>query len=80
MELTILAACGILMAPRNTAMYYIFVFALDKGFGTFLKLVYSKPRPYMIFDISPLHCSKEFGCPSGHSSASWTFALTIFLD
>ena len=30
--------------------------------------------------IEAIKCSKGFGMPSGHSSASSLFAITVFLD
>jgi membrane-associated phospholipid phosphatase len=34
----------------------------------------------MVMDVKPLHCSKEFGNPSGHSSGALLFSITLFID
>ena len=45
-----------------------------------LKLMYRNPRPYMVHqDIIAFGCSKSFGNPSGHSSLSACFYMTLFL-
>lgn len=45
-----------------------------------LKQFYHEPRPYMIAPyIKTAHCSKEFGNPSGHCSASYIL-IAHFLD
>ena len=57
------------------------IFALDKFYVSYFKLYYANPRPYMIQPkIEPISCSKAFGNPSGHSSASALFSIALFLD
>ena len=57
------------------------ILALDKSYVSLFKLLYHEPRPYMIEpNIKPISCSKAFGNPSGHSSASQIFTICLFLD
>ena len=54
---------------------------LDKIIISFFKLAYHYPRPWVISSsIIPISCSKEFGNPSGHSSASSLFSIFLILD
>ena len=57
------------------------VLGIDKIYVSFFKLAYAEPRPYMIEpSITPISCSKAFGNPSGHSSASQLIGLILILD
>ena len=79
----IMATVGIafILAPREKFFYYLAALTIDKLFIGYFKLAYHKPRPYMIHDgIIPMTCSKAFGLPSGHSSASNMLPLVLFLD
>ena len=70
-----------LFGSRERYIYYVSVYMFDKLYIGYLKLAYHEPRPYMAEgNIHPLSCSKAFGTPSGHSSASVTFAIVLFLD
>jgi hypothetical protein len=54
---------------------------LDKIIVSFFKLAYHDPRPWVLESlIKPISCSKEFGNPSGHASASALFSLFLILD
>lgn len=53
----------------------------EKTMNCLFKLMYSDPRPYLLNEnITPLVCSKEFGNPSGHSSASAMISIVLILD
>jgi membrane-associated phospholipid phosphatase len=70
-----------IFGTRSKSFYYLAVFALDKVQVNMYKLAFAEPRPYMIAsNIHPFTCSKQFGMPSGHSSASWTITMCFFLD
>lgn len=70
-----------LFGTRSKSMYYLAMVAVDKLVLNFLKLAMAEPRPYMIdSQIYPYTCSKGFGMPSGHSSASVLIGIVIFLD
>ena len=73
MELVTVTIFTFIWSPRPKFYYFLAVLSIDKMYVSFLKLAYAMPRPYMIdADISPkgLSCSKAFGNPSGHASAS----------
>jgi membrane-associated phospholipid phosphatase len=54
---------------------------LDKAIISFFKLAYHHSRPWVISsNIIPISCSKEYGNPSGHASASTLFSLFLILD
>lgn len=62
-------------------VYYFVMMGIDKTYVSYLKLALANPRPYMInSDIVPISCSKAFGDPSGHSSASFILGIVLFLD
>ena len=66
---------------RPKAMYYWAVFSFDKIFSSLFKLIYADPRPYMMDSaIKPISCSKSFGNPSGHSTASSMITIVLFFD
>ena len=66
---------------RPKTLYYATGFAIDKTMINLLKNAYAYPRPYLVFDdIEPYSCSKEYGNPSGHSSAAMLMAIMLFLD
>lgn len=70
-----------ILGTRQHFFYYMAVLALDKVLISYFKLAYHDPRPYMILStITPNKCSVGFGNPSGHSHASSTFAVVLFLD
>jgi membrane-associated phospholipid phosphatase len=76
-----LVAFGFLWCERSKFFYYLSVLSLDKLINAYFKLAYANPRPYMLkSDIKPISCSKGFGNPSGHSSASSLIAIVLFLD
>jgi hypothetical protein len=80
-ELLELVVIGLIWSHRSRALYYLMVMGIDKIIVGYYKLAYANPRPYMISDaITPITCSKAFGNPSGHSSASSLFAIAVFLD
>ena len=67
--------------PRSKSIYYFTLLGLFMVFESAFKLVHAAPRPYMIdCNIKAGECAREFGLPSGHSSASALFAITVFLD
>jgi membrane-associated phospholipid phosphatase len=69
------------MMKRERFFYFNFVLALYMGIMCYFKLVYADPRPFMITDkIKPIGCYSEYGNPSGHSWASMTFPIVLFLD
>lgn len=70
-----------IFGTRHHSIYYLLILGLDKILISYLKLAYHDPRPYMVASwIKPFKCSKGFGNPSGHSSASSLWAITLFLD
>ena len=78
-----MAAVGItfIFGSRNHFFYYLAILGIDKLIVSYFKLAYHDPRPYMVDPlITPYKCSKGFGNPSGHSSASSLSAITFFLD
>ena len=80
-ELLALFIITFLVGSRPKAMYFMTTLAIDKVLIGFLKLAYKEPRPYLKFlDIEALSCSKEFGNPSGHSSAAFATSIVLFLD
>ena len=82
LELVALVFISFLLGDRAKCFYYIAGFTIDKALIGMLKLVYSFPRPLYAFgeQVRAVSCSREFGNPSGHSSAAWFFALMLFLD
>ena len=80
-ELMFLVGFSFVFASREKFFYYLGMLSLDKLYISYLKLAYARPRPYMIDgEITPVKCSKAFGSPSGHSSASIIITLALFLD
>ena len=80
-ELLALFVISFLISSRPKAFYFMTTLAIDKALIGLLKIAYKEPRPYLPFpEIQPLSCSKEYGNPSGHSSAAWATALVLFLD
>lgn len=80
-EILVLLGVGFLLCSREKYFYFLVIYMLDKMQIGYLKLAFHDPRPYMAEgQIHPLSCSKAFGNPSGHSSASWAFAITVFLE
>lgn len=80
-ELIILLIVGFIFSSREKYFYYMMVYTLDKLMIGYLKLAFHAPRPYMEQGkIHPISCSKEFGKPSGHSSAAWAISIVVFLD
>ena len=62
-------------------IYYFVMFGLDKLYVSYMKLALAQPRPYMVqSSIVPISCSRAFGDPSGHSSASIIIGMVLFLD
>jgi membrane-associated phospholipid phosphatase len=80
-EQIVLMMVGLILCRRERFFYYASAYTLDKALISLLKLTYGSPRPYMVNpDIQPYHCSKEFGEPSGHSSAAIQIAIVVYLD
>lgn len=80
-EILILMGVGFLLCTREKYFYFLLIYMLDKMQIGYLKLAFHDPRPYMAQRlITPISCSKAFGNPSGHSSAAWAFAITVFLE
>jgi membrane-associated phospholipid phosphatase len=80
-EILVLLGVGFLLCTREKYFYFLSVYCLDKMQIGYLKLAFHDPRPYMAQGlIHPHSCSKAFGNPSGHSSASWAFAIVVFLE
>jgi len=70
-----------LFGTRSKFFYFLSMLTLDKVIISYFKLAYAEPRPYMISsDITPVTCSKAFGQPSGHSSASLLVSIVLFMD
>lgn len=81
LELFLTTIFSLLMMKRERFFYFNFVLALYMGIMCYFKLVYADPRPFMITDkIKPIGCYSEYGNPSGHSWASMTFPIILFLD
>ena len=80
-ELTFLLFFFFLLSSRPKAFYFAFVMGLDKMQVNLMKNIYAAPRPYLENrNIKPLSCSKEYGNPSGHSSAAMTFSVVLLLE
>jgi len=80
-ELITLVVATFLFGKRAKFIYFLSAFTCDKMVNSVLKNAFSLPRPYMENQfIKSDNCSKEFGMPSGHSSAAWTFAILVFFD
>lgn len=80
-ELLALFSITFLVGSRPKAIYFMTTLAIDKVLIGLLKIAYKEPRPYLkFFDIEPLSCSKEYGNPSGHSSAAFATSIVLFLD
>lgn len=80
-EVITLVIVTFLLGERVKFIYFLSAMTCDKMMNSVLKNAFTLPRPYMENEyIDSDSCSKEFGMPSGHSSAAWTFATLIFLD
>ena len=80
-EQLVLVAVGLIFCTREKFFYFLALYTIDKGLLGLLKLSFHMPRPYMVnSDIHPIHCSKEFGNPSGHCTAAFSFTIVVFLD
>lgn len=80
-ELLVLSIASFIWCERERYFYFLVTLSLNKMIGAYFKLAYADPRPYMMTkDIFPYSCSKGFGNPSGHSSASAVFSIVLFLD
>ena len=76
-----MAIVGLIFCTREKFFYLLTVYSIDKALIGYLKLAYHNPRPYMVeSSITPIHCSKEFGNPSGHTSAALAISIVIFLE
>ena len=80
-EMVALVVFTFLCGTRPKYFYYLAAFSLDKCLIGLMKQIYHDPRPYMVEStIHAYHCSKEFGNPSGHSSAACLISVLLFLD
>ncbi len=80
-EIITLVVATFLLGERAKFIYFLSALTCDKMVNSVLKNAFTLPRPYMENqDIKIDNCGKEFGMPSGHSSAAWTFAILVFLD
>lgn len=76
-----LVAVGLIFGTREKFFYFLALYTLDKGTLGIGKLAYHMPRPYMVDpQITPIHCSKEFGSPSGHSSSALSISIVVFFE
>ena len=82
-----LAYCGLAWLfgkSKINAIKYITYVTFSSLSETFLKLVYAYPRPFMVFqNIQALHCSEDFGRPSGHGLngfATYFFLFYMFIN
>ena len=67
-------------STREKSFYCLFSLTVITCLNQEIKQIYHQPRPYMtIEEVEVLKCSKSFGNPSGHSSLSACFYLTLFL-
>ena len=80
-EIITLVVATFLFGERAKFIYFLSGLTCDKMLNSVLKNAFTLPRPYMENQyIKSENCNKEFGMPSGHSSAAWTFAILVFLD
>lgn len=80
-EITAVMIIYLFLKSRSHFFYFLAIWGLKELLISYMKLAYADPRPYMISPtIKPLHCSKAFGNPSGHSCASSIMAGCFFLD
>jgi membrane-associated phospholipid phosphatase len=80
-EMAALTVITFLCGSRPKFIYYLAAFSLDKSLVGLMKQLYHDPRPFMVdTTIHAYHCSKEFGNPSGHSSAAALIATLLYLD
>ena len=80
-EIAITCGISFLFWSRSRTFYYLALFGLEKMIMAYLKLILNDPRPYMAdSELKNTTCSTGMGAPSGHSSASWSFAIVFFLD
>ena len=69
-----------MIGSRHRFVYYVLIAGIDSIITAPLKQFYHAPRPFMVNPmIKTMHCSKEFGNPSGHSTAAY-FLIAHFLD
>ncbi|CDW73235.1 pap2 superfamily phosphatase [Stylonychia lemnae] len=67
-------------STREKAFYLLLVHTVAGILNQELKIIYHNPRPYIMSpDVQALACSKSFGNPSGHSSLSACYFVTLFL-
>lgn len=78
---TFFVLISFIFVSRPKFFYYLCIYALHFSLVGFMKIIYARPRPFMITsEITPLQCSKSFGNPSGHSHNAAFFTLVLFLD
>lgn len=80
-EHLVLVAVGLIFCTREKFFYFLTLYTIDKACIGLMKLSYHQPRPYMVDpDITPIHCSKEFGNPSGHTTAAFSISIVVFFE
>jgi hypothetical protein len=80
-ELTVMFMITMCIWGREKMFYFLAAWSFHTVLIGIGKLVYHQPRPYMMLDkITPVHCSKAFGNPSGHSHGINLFCTLVFLD
>ena len=70
-----------ILSQRTRSLYYALILIVTLFFSVFLKVISHDARPFWDSDqVMTYKCTSQYGNPSGHTLAAFTFTLAPWLD